>query len=86
VLVVVVVVEGGDKLERIVVVIGPREKKSFTGKNLEAIDHSEAGTDAVKLIIKERGEKDEIAVFRHWRYWYQTKEEKVVSNQRGKGR
>ena len=75
-LIVVVVVKGGDKLKKIVVVVEPRERRIFCGKDLQVIDRSTVGTDTVKLIIKERDEVDEIAVFRAWRYWYQeTKEE-----------
>jgi len=81
VLIVVVVVKGGDKLKKIVVVVDS-EKIVFEGDGLEAID-SGVGTSLSKVLVIRDGKKNKnnIAVFRHWDYWREVREnDKSVRN------
>lgn len=75
---IVVVVEGGDKLNKIVVVVGPRgiDRQYFTGGDLEIINKGNLGAKSLSkltvdipntLIIKDSGKV--IAVFNQWQYW-----------------
>lgn len=68
-LIVVVVVIGGDKMKVIVVVVNHIDKQRFNGNDLMVID-TNSTSNIGKLIIKRRDEKEALAVFSMWQYWY----------------
>lgn len=70
--------EGGDKMRKIVVVVGSRgrDRQYFTGDELEIINKGNLGAKSLMkmagpipntLIIKDKNKV--IAVFNQWQYW-----------------
>lgn len=70
------VVEGGDKMKKVVVVVDTGLEERFYGNDLEVIDASISSSGS-KLIIKERHKKEAVAVFNVWKYYYCEEDESL---------
>lgn len=56
-------------MKRVVVVVSSRDRMCFTGNDLVVID-TDSVSSVSKLIIKRRHEKEALAVFSMWQYWF----------------